>query len=132
MVKIPLVGELIQDGKRLIDLLEADGLAVTSAFWLFDEDDDKWSLVIALPFVDENGPLPAYQRLPVLMEQSDSWLALDPGFVSFWGPNEWRFQKLRDRAESAEHTPRNRYRGALPTVVLDDSYVYRLQPAGAL
>lgn len=124
MVKIPLVGQLIEEGARLINLLNKEGLTVSSAFWLFDEEDDNWALVIALPFVDEQGPLPAYQKLGTLMGRNGSWV-LDLSFVSVWGPSEWRFKKLLDRARSAGQNSPGSVQGSLPPVVLEDSYIYR-------
>lgn len=122
MVKIPLVKESIEDGDRLIRTLESRGMEVTSAFWLYDDEVDRWTLVLALPFVDQNGPLPAYQEMGEIVASGD-WAGLDSGVVAFWGPNEWRFQRLRERAESGKMS--GDQSGKAPRVVFEDAYIYR-------
>src|SRR4051794_38263401 len=72
MDPVPLVENKIDDGQRIIDRLEEEGVVVRAAAWLKRVDLDRWSLYIATPLVDEKGTLEAYRRLnPALRSLGD-------------------------------------------------------------
>jgi len=57
-----LVRERIDDGRRLLEALDAKRFPVDAAFWWHHEDSNRWRLVILTP-VEEKGPLKAIQRI---------------------------------------------------------------------
>ena len=57
---ITLVAEQIDDGQRLIDRLSRENLPVRSACWVKPIEQDRWSLYLATPLVDEKGSTSAY------------------------------------------------------------------------
>jgi hypothetical protein len=75
MDTVTLVENRIEEGQRLLDLLEKEGVAVRAACWVKPFERDRWSLYIATPSVDEKGMLGAYlQLVTVLGLMGDGWL----------------------------------------------------------
>src|SRR5690349_20516225 len=58
-----LVDRRIDDGERLLRALDAEGLQVTSALWLYSSEWGEWRLVLASPLVDKQGPREVYKRV---------------------------------------------------------------------
>jgi hypothetical protein len=61
---------LIDDGKRFIERLVAEGVPVTAAFWVKESENGRWYLYIATPLVTEDGDtLEAYGRIGEVFRQ---------------------------------------------------------------
>jgi hypothetical protein len=63
MDTVTLVEAQIEDGQRLLDRLVEEGLVVRAACWVKPVEEDRWSLYIATPVVDEKGAAPAYRQV---------------------------------------------------------------------
>jgi len=63
MVKEILVGEFVENGRRLIEAIDQAGFPVIAAFWRFLPEEEEWRLFIASPKVNELGPLAAYATI---------------------------------------------------------------------
>jgi hypothetical protein len=63
MAQTPLVERDQKDGEILVKQLDADDFPVSSAFWYYDAQDEKWDLIIASSLVQKAGPRAAYRRL---------------------------------------------------------------------
>lgn len=75
MDTVTLVENQIDDGQRLLDRLGEQGVVVRAACWVKPVEEDRWSLYIATPSVDEKGTLEAYRQLiPVLRSLGDDWI----------------------------------------------------------
>ena len=55
MDQVALVGNLVDDGRRLVEHLVADGYEVLAAAWLKLSEEGRWVLYIASPVVDVRG-----------------------------------------------------------------------------
>jgi hypothetical protein len=76
MDTVALVEYQIDDGQRLLDRLDEKGIVVRAACWVKPVQEDRWSLYIATPSVDENGTLQAYRQLNgVLRSLGDDWVS---------------------------------------------------------
>lgn len=65
----------IISGKRLIEALRADGLAIPVGFWAKPTEEDKSYLYIASPMVDEQGRAAAYRIiLNAIRQMPDLWI----------------------------------------------------------
>ena len=60
----------VEAGKQLIIALDASGLDVKAAFWLYREEGEEWRLYIATPLVKECGPREAYVRVLQVLKTS--------------------------------------------------------------
>jgi hypothetical protein len=75
MYQTILVANDVENGQRILDMLEKAGfLRVTAAFWFHFEDEDQWKLVIVSPDVSEKGPKLLYTMISTLLHA----LANDP------------------------------------------------------
>jgi hypothetical protein len=81
-----LVRELIDDGRRILEALDAKHFQVDAAFWWHYEDSNRWRLVIVTPVEEKLGPLKAYQRIHRV------WDTLNPA-PSFDLENAWALSK---------------------------------------
>ena len=125
MDQATLVDSLKVDGKRLLDRLAEDGIAV-AACWLRGTEEGQWFLYIATPLVNEEGAtMAAYRRVNAVMREMPSPFSINPlevRVVSSGSP----------LAKAVEELFR-RYNGRIPTragggqfggLSIDDSYVY--------
>lgn len=71
MAKEILVDSYKRDGKKLIKRLNnpATGFNITAALWFYLSDSEEWRLVIASPYVRENGPIESYKLVNSLMDE---------------------------------------------------------------
>jgi hypothetical protein len=60
---VTLVSEQVRDGDRLLDRLAHEGVRVRAAGWVKPADEDRWSLYVVTPLVDERGPIGAYREV---------------------------------------------------------------------
>jgi hypothetical protein len=75
MDTVTLVGNQIDDGQKLLDRLDRDGVNVLAACWAKPADEDRWSLYIATPVVDEKGAIEAYREVyRVLRAMRSFWI----------------------------------------------------------
>ncbi|MGO9471503.1 MAG: hypothetical protein ACLQVF_46030 [Isosphaeraceae bacterium] len=61
--RITLVDELIDDGRKLIDRLVEEKIPVIMACWVKQVENDRWSLCIATPLLDEKRAARAYREV---------------------------------------------------------------------
>jgi hypothetical protein len=99
MYKTLLVEELVGEGEALIQRLEARRLHIAAAFWHYNEDSDRWRLIIVFSsLVDREGPLSAYTHIQAaLAEVNPKELLLSD--ISVMRLNGYEFRELRSEME---------------------------------
>ena len=63
MVTALLVDKKIEAARALLGKLKDNGLPISSAFWNYLAEPEQWTLMIASPLVDSEGPLAVYARV---------------------------------------------------------------------
>lgn len=63
-----LVGDEIEDGRRIIERFAADGNPVQAAFWVREAEEGSWLMYVATDLVDREG-LDAYRALDVSLRE---------------------------------------------------------------
>jgi hypothetical protein len=63
MDTVTLVENQIEDGQKLLDRLREDGFDFRAACWVKPVEEDRWSLYVATPVVDQVGVLEAYRQV---------------------------------------------------------------------
>jgi hypothetical protein len=63
LVKESLEKEKFEAGKELLKRLAKTDFKVLAAFWLWIKERNEWELVIASPWVNQNGSLNAYRKI---------------------------------------------------------------------
>ena len=126
MDTIALVENRIEDGQRLLDRLGEKGFVVRAACWLKPAYQDRWSLYIASPSVDEQGTLDAYRQLgPVLRSLGDEWITSSD--VVLVGAQHPLAQDALDLLRRFPHRkPIQSPRSLLGGIPVEEVYVYPL------
>lgn len=63
MAAQPLLNDDIERSRRTLAALDAAGLDIRAAFWVFDESSEDWRFTVAEPAVDRTGTHALYERL---------------------------------------------------------------------
>jgi hypothetical protein len=117
-----LVEMEIQEGKRLIDHLVEEGVPVTGAAWLKEEENGRWYLYIVTPLVtEEGGTRPAYRRVNAVIRQMSEPPRLPPFsqmVVAPASPVGQKVQELQRKAPVRFDGPR------FGDVLVEGAYVY--------
>ena len=70
-----LVDNQIEDGRKLLNLLDERGFEVTVAGWAKRLDDGIWNLYVATKRVDDDGLFAAYMEFNRIFQlTSDAWV----------------------------------------------------------
>jgi hypothetical protein len=76
------------DGQKLIEQLVRDGLEIMAAFWLYTNDNERWTLNLICKAVDKEGPRNSYGAIVRAFEELPD-LQLDSVFdVTLLGPSQ--------------------------------------------
>jgi hypothetical protein len=124
MDTVKLGEKQIDDGQALLDRLGEEGFVVRAACWVKPIDEDRWSLYIATPAVDEKGPLEAY-RAVIRVLQSLGDVSITSSDTKLIGEKHPVARELLDilRHFSRWTASRDR-RSLLGGVPVEDLYVY--------
>lgn len=123
MYKTTLVEADIEDGKRVVSILEDLGLKVTAAFWSNSEEDDDWHLVVVSPDVAEKGSTYVYKQAFAPLHSLDTG---SPRPLNFWwdrikilSPSSLIYEMLKQRAGTGDRPVRPGW--------AFDAYIYKMQ-----
>src|SRR5579871_6042594 len=98
-----LLGQEIEDGRRLIDALKKLGLSPRAGLWCYFPDTDEWRLAVSLPQVDQAGYLRTYEKIGALLSKMNPPLAFTLSDISLQSPRSGLEEVVRStaRAEAA-------------------------------
>jgi len=82
-----LANELIDNGKKLVEALNATGFDVMIAFWARPIESGSWYLYLASTLVDEKGPAAGYRLVQQILRNSED-LWIDPLEIKVLGKND--------------------------------------------
>jgi len=123
---ITLVDELIEDGQRLIDSLLGDRIPVRIACWVKPVEEDRWSLFIGTPLIDQKGAAQAYREVyRVLRGLGPTWVTdSDVKLIGESHPITKEILEIRQRFPG-KGAARSR-RPTLGGIPIEEIYVYPL------
>jgi hypothetical protein len=114
----------IGDGQRLIEHLVARHFPVSAAFWLYTNDNEKWSLCIVSPDVEREGVenpygvvLQAFRDVPDLQIDQDDFTLISPRRPLARGVLNYLKQYPSSKAKRVEKT-------LLGDVYVESAYIY--------
>jgi len=126
MVPSVLVGGPIEEGRALIERLDAAGFPVKGAYWLYDAERGRAWLYIVSPVVDQAGPREAYARIRAAhseLGERSPWL----DYISVLRTSDPFVQALKRYVRTPERARNLRLAGEnVANVLIDDMYIYRL------
>lgn len=128
MVTQALTHELIDSGQKLLEALDASGLDVEAAFWLFSQEPGVWKLMLCIPELDRQGPKRAYKRIQSCLAKTPgaaSSLSLDD--VALVNAGDPILQLLRHALRTGPGISGIRFtNNVVNGTLIHDAYIYRL------
>lgn len=132
MVKEYLTPEMINVGENLLKALDASGLQITAAMWLFDPESNYWQLKFSAPVSSVIGYREVYRKIGVVRNSigltSDDF-PLDT--VGLLDSRDEILGLLQQAVKTGPGISRIRFsRNAIKGRYIDDALIYRInQPA---
>ena len=124
MDQIPLATEQIEAGRKLIERLVENGIAVTAAGWVKESDGWQWYLYLVTPLVGEDGATtPAYRRILAVL-RTGSPPEIDPFLIKVVGPNKPVGQAILDAQRHGSRLWGGYSGTSLGGMSVDGAYVY--------
>ena len=127
VVKEALTDDMIRNGAALVAWLDARGFPVSSAFWLYEEETNRWTLMIASPRSDDGEPMEAIravrQAIDAMPQAGRPLTLFDTTVV---GPRYLPVALLRKVFDTGPVISSIRYTfNMIDGVIIDDALIYR-------
>ena len=124
MDQIPLVTEQIEGGRKLVERLVENGIAVTAADWVKESDGWQWHLYLVTPLVGEDGATtPAYRRILAVLRTGPP-PEIDPFLIKVVGPTKPVGQAILDAQRHGSRLWGGYGGTSLGGMSVDGAYVY--------
>ncbi len=127
MNKTTLVGIDTEGGENLIKALEQAGLDIRAALWLYSSEPDRWELVIASPFVDQNGRKRTYIFIQSELAKIKSSTRIDLEDISVLIPGHRLIEVLLKMKKIYPIGIRWLNREVINGVYIEAAYIHRLK-----
>jgi len=127
MATTVLVERDIQEGKDLIEALDKTEFKVDASLWFYSSDSDEWRLLIASPFVEENGPRESYGFIRSVLTQPSPPSGISLKNVSVLSPKNQLIKLLRTVISTGPGISNIRFtRNVINNTLIEDAYIYRI------
>ena len=127
MDKTALVEWDIQDGKDLIEALDKTEFKVDASLWFYSSDSDEWRLLIASPFVEENGPRKSYGFIRSVLTQPSPPSGISLKNVSVLSPKNQLIKLLKTAISTGPDMAGIRFtRNVINNTLIEDAYINRI------
>jgi len=125
VVQAILVEQNIEDGKKLIDALEAVNFRIQMALWLYDSESQVWRLNIATPLVDERGSRYAYTDIQGVLKSIVPPLSLSLQDISVISTENKLVKSLKKAIRVPYGLQGIRLtRNTINSIYIEDAYIY--------
>ena len=126
MVKEPLVGPGIEFGECILGLLDAAKYPLTAALWIFEKEEERWTLLLVTPLYERAGMGEAYGRLDAALRPAGYYAGLLP--IRLEGNRSPFMKDLRRSLGKASRVEGLRFGSErLGNQWIADAYLYRLK-----
>ena len=124
MVTKTLVEPYIKAGRALIDELDRAGVCPAAVMWLYEDEEERYRLLIATKAYDDDGPLAAYEVVQNALDKvaEDRRLALSD--INVVSPNDRVVQAIRTAVKVGDGEIRLT-RNTVNGVFIEDALIYR-------
>ena len=128
MVRPDLTTEMIDAGRRLLELLDRQKFRARGCFWFYFPESDRWRFVVASPEVRVRGPHAAYRKVQALARRVPGAADLfAPGDVTVVKDNDPLVVLLRRAVSTGPGISGIRFTSnSINGTFIDDAYIYRL------
>ncbi|PXF60546.1 MAG: hypothetical protein C4B59_09175 [Candidatus Methanogaster sp.] len=127
MDKTALVERDIQEGKELVEALDETEFKVDASLWFYSSDSDEWRLLIASPFVEENGPKRSYGFIRSVLTRPSPPSEISLKNISVLSPKHQLIKLLKTTIHTGHDIAGIRFtRNVINNTLIDDAYIYRI------
>jgi hypothetical protein len=124
-----LVDEQVREGYRLLDRLAEEGIRVRVAGWVKPADEDRCSLYLVTPLVNEKGPIGAYREVYRVLKSIDN-SQVSANQVKLVGESDRIARDLLEAQPQHVRGPRNSGLTSVGGMPVEEVYIYPpAQPA---
>lgn len=132
MASTPLVERELEEGRLLLERLDQDRFGVSAAYWYYESEPDRWSLVIATPRVAAKGLRASYRLLidsmRKLVAESEGAFTLDSARIILIREDDELLKAMRRELPTGRKAAGIQLRGSgIGGRVIDGAYIYRMQ-----
>ena len=85
----------IEEGQKLLDVLDHSDLSVAAAFWYYMDGPEMYRLMIATPYYDKHGPRKTYKKIQEAIQKSKTDIDLGWATVSVLGLKDQTVRTLK-------------------------------------
>lgn len=120
-----LTSEMVEAGENLLRELDRHKFPAKTVLWLYEDERDEWSLVIATPHLRSMGPLKNYKSVQKVMRKIETPLTLPSVALVDTKDRFIKELKTRTRRRAAASAVRlsHAYIGGR---FIEDAYIYRV------
>ncbi|RLG30722.1 hypothetical protein DRO03_03545 [Methanosarcinales archaeon] len=127
MDKTALVERDIQEGKDLVEALDGTEFKVDASLWFYSSDSDEWRLLIASPFVEENGPKKSYGFIRSVLTRPSPPSEISLKNISVLSPKHRLIKLLKTTIHTGLDIAGIRFtRNVINNILIEDAYICRI------
>ncbi len=127
MVATTLDERLIKGGEQLLRQLDAAGVKVDAATWVYFSDKESWRLMLSLPSLTAQGPKAAYKEIQKALSKVKEELPFSLGDVVVAMPDAPLIQLLRLAIRTDPGISHIRFsKNVINGQLIEDAFIYRL------
>jgi len=127
MDKKTLVNIDIEEGKKLLEILDNSSIKITNAFWFYLTDIEEWRLMLVTKLIDQVGPQKAYTILLENTNKHKDTIDIPLEAITIISPNDPLNLLLKSAIKTGPGISGVRFSGnVINGVLIKDSYLYRI------
>ena len=129
MATATLVSQEIEEGQRFLDALDAAGVSVDAALWIYAPEPETWRLMLTSPIYDRKGPLKAYEQILSVFRQVKPELKIDWTALVAVSPKHDLIKGLRQLQEEYNYnlSGRRMTNNRINQAWVEDAYIYQVK-----
>jgi hypothetical protein len=127
MVANTLTDQLINEGKNLIEVLDASGIKVDGALWFYFPDEGFWKLMLSFPNIKKEGPKSSYVKVQKALSKLKEKASLALDDVALMKLNAPLMHLLKIAVRTGPGISGIRFsNNVINGQLIADAYIYRL------
>jgi hypothetical protein len=128
VVKEYLSAEMIEAGAEVVAKLDAMGVPIVAALWLYSEEINEWRLLIASPEVPTSGLRDIYHKIGLARRSlGEKAVPLPMSAISVVDPNDEPVRSFRIAMPTGEGLSRIRFsKNVVNRRYIEDALIYRI------
>ncbi|MBE2257033.1 MAG: hypothetical protein IAE65_12630 [Ignavibacteria bacterium] len=92
-----MINKRIESGNKLLNEFKKDNISIKDAFWILDDDSNKWRLIISSPLVNKIGPLKFQKLISKYIEENPELENLIFYNISVYTPTDEIIKNFRNQ-----------------------------------